>query len=137
MTESTPPPSDPSQAPQTPGTPPPTFDPAELTNDEKTMAMLGHMLAIIGGFIAPLIIWLVKKDQSAFINDQGKEALNFQLTLLIGWVVVIILSVITCGVGALLVLPMMAVVIIFAIMAGLKAKEGIAYRYPFCIRFIS
>src|SRR2546423_4278523 len=54
--------------------------------DSKTMAMLAHLLGILG-FLGPLIIWLIKKDQSPFVNDQGKEALNFHLTLLIGIIV--------------------------------------------------
>src|SRR4051812_11305473 len=90
-----PPASDPQAQPQaplgyqTPGTssgPTPYTGPAP-TPDDKTMAMLAHLLGIVTGFVGPLIIWLVKKDQSPFVDDQGKEALNFQLTLLIGWLV--------------------------------------------------
>ena len=55
--------------------------------DAKTMGMLAHLLVIFTGFIGPLIIWLIKKDQSPFVNQQGKEALNWGLTLMIGWVV--------------------------------------------------
>src|SRR5713101_1507943 len=58
--------------------------PVAQTQDDKTMGMICHFLGIILGIIGPLIIWLIKKDQSKFVDDQGKEALNFQLTLLIG-----------------------------------------------------
>ena len=56
---------------------------AEIPNDVKTMAMLCHLLAIFTTFIAPLIIWLLKKNDHPFINEQGKEALNFQITVVL------------------------------------------------------
>src|SRR5689334_1430002 len=55
------------------------------TQDDKTMAMLSHLLGIVLGFVGPLIIWLIKKDQSPFVDDQGKESLNFQIMLVIGY----------------------------------------------------
>src|SRR6266852_3321441 len=57
--------------------------PVAQTQDDKTMGMICHLLGIILGIIGPLIIWLIKKDQSKFVDDQGKEALNFQIVLLI------------------------------------------------------
>lgn len=114
-----------------------TAEPAEpATDDEKTMAMLAHMLGIVVGFVGPLIIWLIKREESKFVDDQGKEALNLQLTILIGWVVVFFLSVVTCGIGGILGLPLFVVVIVFCIIGGLKAKEGVLYRYPLNIRMI-
>lgn len=104
------------------------------TQDEKTMAMLAHLLAIVTWFVGPLIIWMIKKDQSPFVNDQGKEALNFQITMLIGWVVSIIASFFCIGV--FIGLALFVVNLVFCIMAAMKAKDGIAYRYPFAIRLI-
>src|SRR5687767_6174019 len=108
MTETNPPPPpyDPSQQPAAPPpyTPPPHTPPpppqsplpyatpmgaghpyagAPPTPDDKTMATLAHVLGIFTSFVGPLIIWMIKKDTSPFVDDQGKEALNFQLTLLI------------------------------------------------------
>lgn len=103
------------------------------TQDDKTMAMLAHLLGIFG-FIGPLIIWLIKKDQSPFVNDQGKEALNFHLVMLIGYVVGGVLS-FFC-IGFFIILAVWICSIVFSIIGGLKAKEGIAYRYPFNIRMI-
>lgn len=103
------------------------------TPDDRTMGMLAHLLGIIG-FLGPLIIWLIKKDQSPFVNDQGKEALNFQLMVLIAWVVVIVTS-FFC-IGAILGPLVFIANIIFCIMAAMKGNQGIAYRYPFNIRFI-
>ena len=103
------------------------------TAEEKQLGMFTHLLGILG-FIGPLVIWLIKKDTSPFINDQGKEALNFHLMLLIGYVIGGATSFFCIG---LLIIPAVWIVgTIFAIMGGLKAKEGIAYRYPFTIRFI-
>lgn len=101
--------------------------------DDKSMGMLAHLLGVLG-FIGPLIIWLIKKDQSPFVNDQGKEALNFHLTLLIGIIIGVATSCI--GVG-LVITPLVWILgVIFSILGAMKAKDGIAYRYPFAIRFI-
>ncbi len=104
------------------------------SSEDRTMGMLCHLLAIFTGFLGPLIIWLVKKDQSPFVDDQGKEALNFQLTMLIGWVIAFVTSFFCIGffIGAALVV----VNLVFCILATIKANQGIAYRYPINIRFI-
>jgi uncharacterized protein len=101
--------------------------------DSRTMAMLAHLLGIIG-FLGPLIVWLIKKDQSPFVDDQGKEALNFQLTVLIGWVIAVVTS-FFC-IGALVGLAVFVCNLIFCIMGSMKANQGIAYRYPINIRFL-
>jgi len=56
------------------------------STDERNLAMLAHLLGIVSGFVGALIIWLIKKDQSAFVDEQGKEALNFQITVMIAFV---------------------------------------------------
>jgi uncharacterized Tic20 family protein len=102
--------------------------------DAKTMAMLSHLLGILIGFLGPLIIWLLKKDASPFVDDQGKESLNFQLTLLIGY---IIAGATSCLFIGMLIFPVVWIVgLIFGIMGAMKANEGVAYRYPINIRFI-
>lgn len=102
--------------------------------DAKTMAMLSHLLGILLGFLGPLIIWLLKKDSSPFVDDQGKESLNFQLMLLIGYVIA---GATTCLVIGFILLPIIwLLALIFGIMGTIKANEGVAYRYPFNIRFI-
>jgi len=106
-----------------------------LSKDERTMGMLCHLLGIIG-FLGPLIIWLIKKDQMPFVETEGKESLNFQITLLIAWVVVIVLAVVTCGIGGLLGPVVMIVNLIFVIMGAMKANEGTSYKYPFNLRLI-
>ena len=145
MTTSGPiPPSDPNQPP--PGTPPPgaplnystppggAYMGPTPDKDSMTMAMLCHLLAIFTGFLGPLIIWLMKKDTSPFVDDQGKEALNFWITLTIILVI--------CGATAVFCVP--AIIggvawvcgLVFSIMGAMKANQGIAYRYPINFRFI-
>jgi uncharacterized Tic20 family protein len=104
------------------------------TPDDKTMAMLSHLLGIVLGFVGPLIIWLIKKDQSPFVDDQGKESLNFQIMLVIGYVIGSVTSMICIG---FLIIPAVWIFgIIFSIIAALKAKDGVAYRYPVNLRLI-
>jgi uncharacterized Tic20 family protein len=102
--------------------------------DSKTMALLAHLLGSFTGFLGPLIIWLLKKDTSPFVDDQAKEALNFQLTILIGYVICGFLTHMCIG---FILFPILFLVNLFlAIIATTKANSGIAYRYPFAIRVI-
>lgn len=108
-----------------------------MAMDEKqarTWAMLCHIGAIVLGFIAPLVIWLVKKDESPFVDDQGKEALNFQITITIAFIAASMLTFIFIG---FLLMPALAIFnLIMVIIAGIKANDGAKYRYPLNIRFI-
>jgi uncharacterized Tic20 family protein len=106
----------------------------EVSKDAKTMAMLSHLLAIFFGFIPPLIIWLVKKEESPFIEDQAKESLNFQITMAIAWFAAFILTFLV--IGALLMPALLIANLVLCIIAALKANEGVAYRYPFALRLI-
>lgn len=113
---------------------PPPADFGELTADEKNMGMLCHLLGLLTGFIGPLIIWLIKKDESKFIEDQGKEALNFQIAMVIGMFISGILMIVC--IGYLTFLALLVIDIIFTIQGMLKAKDGIAYRYPLSLRLV-
>lgn len=104
------------------------------SQDEKTMALLSHILTIIGGFLAPLIIYLLKKDESTFISDHAKESLNFQITLFLAYVVCIILMVVLIGAFLFAIVAILQLVLV--IIATIKANEGKLYKYPFNIRFI-
>ena len=121
--------------PPPPATPPSGAQPLS-EHDARTMAMLAHLLGIVSGFIGALVIWLIMRERSEFVNDQGKEALNFQLTLLIAWVVAMVLAVVTCGVGAVLLPLVWLASLIFCLLMGLKANKGEKARYPVCIRLI-
>ena len=111
-------------------------DPVAQTpsNDDRNLAMLAHLLGIVSGFIGALIIWLIKKDQSAFIDEQGKEALNFQITVLIGFVGVWILMFVLIG---MLLMPLLLIVnLVFCILAAVAVSKGQHYKYPFAIRLL-
>lgn len=120
--------------------PPPSqeekFSPGPPTKDALTMAMLCHLLGGLLGIIGALIMWLVKKDDHPFIDDQGKESVNFQLTNLIAQVVGFILVIASCG--FLFFIPLVIYVgqLVLAIMGAMKANQGEWYRYPINIRFI-
>lgn len=116
----------------TDSTPPAAAAPLTETED-KQWASFAHLGGILG-FLPSLIIWLIFKDRGRFTNDEGKEALNFQITLVIAEVVGYILSIII--IGGILVLAVYVVRIIFSILAFLKTKDGIPYRYPFALRLI-
>ena len=106
------------------------------SQEDKTLAMLTHLSGIVLSFIVPLVIWLINKDKAdkPFLTDQAKEALNFQITVAIGYAICTVLAVIIIG-GLLM--PLVWIVnLIFCIIAGIKANEGVSYRYPFALRLI-
>ena len=109
-------------------------------NTENTLAMCCHLTAFIGfvipfgNFLGPLLVWLIKKDEYPLVDDQGKESLNFQISILIYTLISFALTLVLIG------FPMMVVVFLFAmiqvIKASIQANKGEQYRYPFCIRII-
>jgi uncharacterized Tic20 family protein len=130
--------------------PPPSAPPtgAGPSQEECQWAMFAHLSSLLGAlltggigvFIGPLVIWLIKKETMPFVDDQGKEALNFSITLAILFVALFILTVITFFIGALLTVPvgLAAVVawLVLTVIASIKASEGVSYRYPLTLRLI-
>ena len=129
---------------------PPT-PPGVPSAEERQWAMFAHLSALAGGlltsaiggwgfFIGPLVIWLMKKDTMPFVADQAKESLNFNITVSAIFLILLILTFVTLGIGALLTVPIMLVVgigaLVLIVMAAMKANEGVAYRYPFTIRLV-
>lgn len=115
--------------------------PVPLTQpDERMWAMLTHLSALpgsfvlIGAIVAPLIIWQIQKNRSAFVDYHGKEAVNFQITMAIAAGVSFLLFLLL--VGLVLIWIVGAVWLIFTIIAAIKANNGEYYRYPITIRFI-
>ena len=112
----------------------------EPTKDERMWGMFCHLIAFsgylipFGSVLGPLIIWLIKKDEMPFVDDQGKESLNFQLTMLIAVIISAILMLVFIGFLLLGVLIIFQIVVV--IVASIKANDGIKYRYPYTIRFI-
>lgn len=119
-------------------TSPPPAPSGAPASEDKTMALIAHLLGIITWFIGPLVIWLINKDQAGktFVVDQSKEALNFQITITIAFVVSFILTIVSLGL--LFFLPTLVGIanLVFCIIGGIKANNGEAYRYPFALRLI-
>jgi hypothetical protein len=103
-------------------------------SDDRMLAMFCHLGGVLGGFLLPLIIWLVKKDESSYIDHHGKESLNFQLTMMIGYLFALPLAFCTFGITAL---AIFALIVTFSIIAAMAANRGEKYTYPMTIRFIS
>lgn len=104
-------------------------------NDEKTWALGTHLLCLVASFIAPLIVWLVFKGRGPFLEHHAKEALNFQITVLIA---VIVSSLLMLALIGFLLLPLVGLwALIMPIIAAVKASNGQWYRYPLTVRFIS
>ncbi len=101
--------------------------------EDRQWASFAHLGGILG-FLPALIIWLVFKDRGEFTNQQAKEALNFQITVVIAYIVGSILTFVFIGI--FITMAAWAASLIFSIIAFTKAKEGIAYRYPVTIRMI-
>ena len=132
--------------------PPPAASTVVPTAEERQWAMFAHLSALLGAvltgafgggwgcFIGPLVIWLIKRDTMPFVADQGKEALNFNITVAIALVVLVLISVMTLGIGLIIAIPLWVVIgigwLVLTIIAAIKANEGVPYRYPFTLRLI-
>ncbi len=112
--------------------------------EDRTSGMLVHLLAILTGWIGVLIIWLVKKDQSRFVDFHGREALNFMISFFLYAVglmaLAMVVGVLTLGLGMLVIFPVFIILgitqLVLEIMACVAASRGEWYRYPLTIRFI-
>jgi uncharacterized Tic20 family protein len=110
------------------------------TEDERTWGMVAHLAALaffivpFGNILGPLVVLLVKRDHSPFIGAHAKEALNFNITSLIGAIVCLLLLQLSIGIlfGAVL----FVFWLVMTIIAALKANEGLTYRYPFALRLV-
>jgi uncharacterized Tic20 family protein len=119
----------------------PEDQPTPAVSGDTSVAMLCHLLSLIGfigvplgNIIGPLILWVVKKDEDAFVEATGREVLNFQISATIYGIICGLLFLVFIGV---ILLPILVIaVIIYTIIGALKANEGQLYRYPFTIRFL-
>ena len=105
------------------------------TSDERTIAVLSHILTVVPyiGILGPLVIYLTKKD-SQFVQENAKESLNFQITVIIAAIVSCILIIVAIGILLLVVLGIANLVLV--IIASIKASENKIYRYPLNLRLI-
>jgi len=111
----------------------PLFTP---TSDDRLLGLLSHLLAIVPGIgiLGPLVIYLIKRGQSSFVEENAKESLNFQITMILAFIISGILMVVWIGFILLAVLGVAEVVLV--IIATIRASENKIYRYPFNLRLI-
>ncbi len=110
-------------------------------SDERMWGMFCHLSALAGfiiplGFlIGPLVVWSLKKDEFPFVNEQGKAALNFQISMLIYFVLSAILIIIVIGILLLIALAIFQLIMV--VIASVKANNGESFQYPLSIRFLN
>ncbi len=113
----------------------------EIPSDARNWGMLCHLIALLamplgfGHIVGPLVVWLLKRDDHPFIDDQGKESLNFQISVTIYSAVCVPLTCVLVGIPLLI--GLWIANIVFIIIASLKASRGEAYRYPLTIRLVT
>lgn len=114
----------------------------ETEKQDRTWGMLCHLTALscwigvpFGNIVGPLIVWLIKKDESPLVESEGKESINFQISITIYAIGAGILSFILIGIPLLIAIAVAQIVLV--IVASVKVNNGEAYRYPFTIRFLS
>ena len=127
---------------------PPQHDPSQdgfdlPSPDDRNLALIAHLSGCAGivaggllGFVGPLIIYILKKDTSPYVETQAKEALNFQITLLIVAVACVAVVVVSCGTLFFVAFIPMILQLVFGIIAALAVKDGQPYRYPFNLRLM-
>jgi uncharacterized protein len=108
-----------------------TTPPYTPTSDERTLAILCHVLTIFFWIFPPLIIYLIKKDESAYVKEHARESLNFQITVSIA-VVALVLTI----VGILLIWVLLIASVVFVVIASINASDNKIYRYPLTLRLI-
>ncbi|MDB5071548.1 MAG: hypothetical protein JWM87_2659 [Candidatus Eremiobacteraeota bacterium] len=130
-----------SKGPQPTGAPgAPGVTTAVADSEVRNWAMACHLAALsglvvpVGNLIGPLVVWLLKKDQSPLIDREGKESLNFQISMTIYMFISALLIFVLIGIPLLLVVAVLD--LIFTIVAATKVSSGIPYRYPLTIRFL-
>ena len=111
------------------------------TKDERKWAMFCHLSALsayigipFGSILGPLVVWLLKRDESSFVDAHGREALNFHLSMALYVIIASILSLILIGIPILIALIVLSLVSI--VIATVKASDGRSYRYPMTIQFL-
>ena len=106
-----------------------------ISANDRNLAVLAHLGGIFFSFIPGLLLWLLKKDESAFLGEQGREALNFQITLLIAYMISYVLMFVL--IGFLLAAVVWLVNIVLCIVAATIASKGDTYRYPLTLRLLN
>ncbi len=114
-------------------TPPLTPEERDI-RDARTWASLAHLTGLITSFIGPLVIWALYRDRYPFVDDQAREAMNFQISILIYLCAAALLWFLVVPLLAFAIIPILDLV--FVVTAAMNASNGVAYRYPLTIRFV-
>src|SRR5260221_9735806 len=119
-----------------------------ITTEERGWAMAAHLSALLAvwagylGILGTLIIWLIKRNEMRYVDEQGKESLNFQINMFVLGIALVVGSIpvvlLTAGLGFLLAVPLWFALVVYSvvmpIIAAMKTNAGEAYRYPYIIR---
>ncbi len=120
---------------ETPPSPPSPLPSSVVSQDEKTLGIVMHVLCLVGfPILGPLIIWLIKKDSSRYLDQQGRELLNFQISYFVYALIALALCFILIGFPLLIVIGIASIVL--TIIGIVKASEGSVYHFPFTIRLL-
>ncbi len=111
-----------------------------LSQDDKNMGIVVHVASFagylipFGSILGPLIVWLMKRDEIPFVDECGRNCLNFKISMLI-WVMVSFVLMFV-GIGFILIGLLAIIDIVLTIIAAMKASEGVCYKYPLSIQFL-
>lgn len=138
--------SNPNPVPPNAGSPPasapltslPAVSPSSVRGWEVACHLAGFSgyLTGVGWILGPLIVWLLKRSEIPSVDAHGKEALNFQISVLIYALALVLVALVTCGVGGILLIALGVAQIVLMIIGGFKAANGELYRYPLTLRLI-
>lgn len=129
-----------------PQLPPPTTGGPTPSADSRNLAVVAHLSALIGlagvpSFIGPLVVWLLHRDRDPWVAEQARDALNFNLSLLVYAGAALALTILTVGLGLLVVVPTAIVAaagwLVATVLAAVRAADGERYRYPLTLQLIS
>lgn len=118
-----------------------------IDQQARTWALFTHLSSLsmyvgvpFGNVVGPLVLWLIRKDDMPFVDDQGKEALNFNISVLLYAVIAGIFALVTIGVGLIIAIPLWLILVVghlvYTILGTINANNGVYHRYPLTIRFI-
>jgi len=125
-------------SPDVPPTPPPAI--RVPGSSERTYACVIHLSTFVAPILGPLVLWLIQKDESSYVDHHGREALNFQITQAAIGLMLVVFGVCTLGVGLVLAVPIVFALgildLVATIVAAVRANDGVRWRYPLTFRLL-
>ena len=105
------------------------------TSDQRSYALVMHLGSLFVGFLVPLVMWVIKKDESPFINDHGKQIMNWTISATIYGIISFVLIFVIIGI--FLILALVVLHVVFSVQGAIAANKGERYKYPLAIQFFS